>query len=27
VWHEGAKNQTKPLTVSGDTKADFTVSK
>lgn len=27
VWHEGAKGQTKPVTVSGDTKADFTVSK
>jgi len=27
VWHEGAKSQTKPLTVSGDTKAEFTVSK
>lgn len=27
VWHEGAKGQMKPLTVSGDTKADFTVSK
>lgn len=27
VWHEGAKSQTKPVTVSGDTKADFTVSK
>ena len=27
VWHEGAKNQTKPVTVAGDTKADFTVSK
>ena len=27
VWHEGAKNQTKPVTVSGDTKAEFTVSK
>lgn len=27
VWHEGAKNQTKPVAVSGDTKADFTVSK
>ena len=27
VWHEGAKNQSKPVTVSGDTKADFTVSK
>ncbi len=27
VWHEGAKGQTKSVTVSGDTKADFTVSK
>jgi plastocyanin len=27
AWHEGAKNQTKPLTVSGDSKADFTLSK
>ena len=27
VWHEGAKNQSKSVTVSGDTKADFTVSK
>ena len=27
LWHEGAKNQSKPVTVSGDTKADFTVSK
>jgi len=27
VWHEGAKEQKKPVTVSGDTKADFTVSK
>ncbi len=27
VWHEGAKNQSKPVTVSGETKADFTVSK
>jgi plastocyanin len=27
VWHEGAKNQSKPVTVSGNTKADFTVSK
>ncbi len=27
VWHEGAKNQSKPVTVSGSTKADFTVSK
>jgi plastocyanin len=26
-WHEGAKNQSKPVTVSGDTKADFTMSK
>ncbi len=27
VWHEGAKNQSKPVTVSGSAKADFTVSK
>ncbi len=27
VWHEGAKPQTKLVTVSGGTKADFTVSK
>ncbi len=27
VWHEGTKNQTKSVAVSGDTKADFTVSK
>jgi len=27
AWHEGAKGQSKPLTVSGDTKADFTLSK
>ncbi len=27
AWHEGAKNQTKPVTVSGDSKADFTLSK
>jgi plastocyanin len=27
AWHEGAKNQSKPATVSGDTKADFTLSK
>jgi plastocyanin len=27
AWHEGAKNQSKPITVSGDTKADFTLSK
>jgi plastocyanin len=27
VWHEGAKNQSKPVSVSGDTKADFTLSK
>ena len=27
VWHEGAKAQSKPVTVAGSTKADFTVSK
>ena len=27
AWHEGAKNHPKPVTVAGDTKADFTVSK
>ena len=27
AWYEGAKNQSKPVTVSGDTKADFTLSK
>jgi len=27
AWHEGAKNQTKPVTVAGETKADFTLSK
>ena len=27
AWHEGAKNQSKPVTVSGDTKVDFTLSK
>jgi plastocyanin len=27
AWHEGAKNSSKPVTVSGDSKADFTVSK
>lgn len=27
AWHEGAKTQSKPVTVSGDTKADFTLSK
>lgn len=27
VWHEGAKSQSKPVTVSGGAKADFTVSK
>jgi plastocyanin len=27
AWHEGAKNQAKPVTVSGETKADFTLSK
>jgi len=27
AWHEGAKNQSKPLNVSGDSNADFTLSK
>ena len=27
VWHEGAKNQSKPVTVSGNTTADFTLTK
>ena len=27
VWHEGAKAQSKPMTVAGGGKADFTVSK
>ncbi len=27
VWHEGAKNQSKPVTVAGSGKADFTLSK
>lgn len=27
AWHEGAKNQAKPVTVAGDSKADFTLSK
>lgn len=27
VWHEGAKSQSKPVTVAGGGKADFTVSK
>ena len=27
VWHEGAKNQSAPVTVSGGSKADFTLSK
>jgi plastocyanin len=27
AWHEGTKNQSKPMSVSGDTKADFTLSK
>ena len=27
AWHEGAKNQSKPVTVAGETKADFTLSK
>jgi plastocyanin len=27
VWHEGAKNQSKPVTVTGGGKADFTLTK
>jgi plastocyanin len=27
AWHEGAKSQSKPVTVSGNTKADFTLTK
>jgi plastocyanin len=27
AWHEGAKNQLKPVTVAGETKADFSLSK
>jgi plastocyanin len=27
AWHEGTKGQTKPVSVAGDTKADFSVSK
>ena len=27
AWHEGAKNESKPVSVSGDSKADFTLSK
>ena len=27
AWHEGAKNLSKPVTVAGDSKADFTLSK
>ena len=27
AWHEGAKNQAKPVSVSGEAKADFTLSK
>jgi plastocyanin len=27
AWHEGAKTQSKPVSVSGDAKADFTLSK
>ncbi len=27
AWHEGAKNQSKPVTVAGTGKADFTMSK
>src|SRR5216684_6631644 len=26
AWHEGAKNQSKPVAASGDTKADFTLT-
>jgi plastocyanin len=27
AWHDGAKNQSKPVAVTGDAKADFTLSK
>jgi Carboxypeptidase regulatory-like domain len=27
AWHEGAKNQSKPVSVSGDAKADFMLGK
>ena len=27
AWHEGAKSSSKPVTVAGDSKADFTLSK
>jgi hypothetical protein len=27
VWHEGMKQQSKQVTVSGNTKADFTLTK
>ena len=27
VWHEGARSQTKPVTVAGDTRADFSLAK
>jgi plastocyanin len=27
AWHEGSKNQSKPVAVAGDSKADFTLSK
>lgn len=27
AWHEGAKNQSKPVAVAGDAKADFTLTK
>jgi plastocyanin len=27
AWHEGAKNQSKPISVAGEGKADFTLSK
>jgi hypothetical protein len=27
AWHEGAKNSSKPVTVAGEGKADFTLTK
>jgi hypothetical protein len=27
AWHEGAKSKSNPVTVAGDTSADFTLSK
>ena len=27
AWHEGAKTQSKPVTVAGEGKADFTLTK